>query len=97
MPWLRSADISHAWRRTKHFMGNAYTHTNKFIGTVDKYADIAGRLLGAASPLLSAKALQMGAHSMNQYKQLRSSIGDIQRGVDNTVQRVRSAVPELEI
>ena len=35
----------------KSFMGNAYHQGSKFLGTVDRYAGIARKVIGAVAPV----------------------------------------------
>ena len=97
MVWLRESDISHAWGKVKHIMGHAWHKGGNLIGSIDKYADLGIRLLGATAPMLRPSALQAGVGLANEYGALRQKAGAFQRGVDQTANRFRAAAPELGI
>jgi len=94
--WLNESDIHHAWGHVKGFMGNAWAHGHKFLNTVDKFANLGQRLLGAAAASgLKGRALEAGINASNQYDQIRRKATQIGRDVDTTVDRFRRAAPEL--
>lgn len=97
MVWLSESDVAHAWGRAKHVMGNAWHKGTKLLGTIDKYADLGIRLLGAASPIMPQKALAMGLNAANEYNTARQKASDVQRGIMETTDRFRRAAPELGI
>ena len=45
----------------KSFMGNAYHQGSKFLGTVDRYAGIARKVIGAVAPVAGALTGPTGA------------------------------------
>ena len=45
----------------KSFMGNAYHQGSKFLGSVDRYATIARRIIGAVAPAAGALTGPTGA------------------------------------
>ena len=97
--WLKEEDISHAWGGIKSFMGNAWSHGHKFLQTVDRVANIGGRLLGAgaATGLLQGRALESGIQAAQSYGRARKKVADFSQKADRTVDQFRQAVPELNL
>ena len=97
--WLSEQDVSNAWGGIKSIIGNAWGHGHKFLNTIDRFANIGGRLLGAGAStgLLRGRALESGIQAAQQYGRVRSKAMDIGQNVDRTVSQFRQAVPELNL
>ena len=77
-------------------MGNAWHQGKQVLGTVDRYANIATRLLGAAAASgLSGRALEAGVRAADEYSKVRSKAISAGRHVEDSVDRARRAAPEL--
>ena len=61
-----------AWGNVKSFLGKAYVEGRKWAGTIDGYANLARRVLGAATPMLdelgAGRAIAAGARGLSQSK-----------------------------
>ena len=97
--WLSEQDVSNAWGNFKGVMGQAWAHGHKFLNTVDRFANIGGRLLGAGAStgLLQGRALESGIQAANEYSKVRSRAIGYGRDVERTVGAFRQAVPELNL
>ena len=80
-------------------MGQAWSHGHKILSTVDRVANIGGRLLGAGAStgMLQGRALENGMRIANEYSKVRSQAINYGRNVENTVGHFRQAVPELNL
>lgn len=94
---MRHSDVSHAWHSVKRFVGNSWHRGGKFLGTIDKYADLGMRVLGAAGPLLPTKALKVGMDVANDYNNFRQRVDNFRNTAEHTRDRFRKAAPELGI
>ena len=66
----------------KSFMGNAYHQGSKFLGSVDRYAGIARKVIGAVAPVAGAltgptgaavgAAVSMGMKGLSMYDNLKT-------------------------
>ena len=97
MVLLRHSDVTHAWKSVKGFVGNAWHKGGKFLGAVDKYADLGLRIFSAASPMLPSRALEMGMGAANDYNRFRGKVDAFRGAAENTRDRFRMAAPELGI
>ena len=97
--WLTEDDVSNAWGGFKNIMGSAWAHGHKFLNTVDRFANIGTRLLGAGAStgLLQGKALESGIRAADQYSKVRSQTRGLGQDVERTVCHFRQAVPELNL
>ena len=97
--WLTEQDVSHAWGSFKGIMGQAWSHGHKFLNTIDRFANVGGRLLGAGAStgLLQGRALESGMRAANEYSKARGQVLDYGRNVERTVGHFRQAVPELNL
>ncbi len=97
--WLSEQDVANTWGGIKNFMGNAWHHGQKVLGTMDRYANLGLRLFGAAANtgLLKGHALESGLEAISQYDKVRQQASRFGRDVDRTVGHFRAAVPELNI
>lgn len=97
--WLSEDDVSNAWSNFKGIVGDAWHHGQKALGTIDRFANLGLRLMGAASStgLLKGRALESGLNVARQYGKARSKVERFGRDVDRTVSHFRSAVPELNL
>ena len=97
MRWNEEA-IADGWQRAKTFMGHAWHSGKQVLGTVDRYANLATRLLGAAAASgLSGRALESGIQAVDSYSRIRDKALHAGRGVEDAVDRFRRAAPELEL
>ncbi len=89
------------WRNVKSFLGKAYVEGRKWAGTIDGYANLARRVLGASSDLLSAlgagRALEAGVKGLSQYDHVRKQVMDVDEGARGHLSRIGRAAPELNI
>ena len=87
------------WGNVKRFMGNAYTEGRKWAGTIDGYANLARRVLGAAAPALqdlgADSAISAGMKGLSQYDQVRNQVMDTDEKARGHLQRISKAAPEL--
>ena len=97
--WLSEDDVSSAWANFKGIMGNAWHHGQKALGTIDRFANVGMRLLGAAAStgLVKGRALESGMSVARKYDEARSRVERFGKDVDKTVGHFRSAVPELNL
>ena len=95
--WLTEDDVQNAWSGFKNFMGDAWHHGQKALGTIDRFANLGMRLLGAGAQtgLLRGRALESGIAAANQYQNLRGRAQRFGRDVNRTVDTFRAAAPEL--
>ena len=97
--WLTDDDVANAWSGFKGFMGDAWHHGTKVLGTVDRVANLGMRLLGAAghTGLLRGRALESGLQAADKYGQLRNDAMKFGQDVSKTVDHFRQAAPELRL
>ena len=97
MRWNEEA-ISDGWQKVKSFAGHAWHSGKQVLGTVDRYANLATRLLGAAAQSgLSGRALESGIQAVDSYSRIRDKAMNVGREVEGTVNRFRRAAPELKL
>ena len=99
---LFSARQAHqTWGHVKSFMGKAYAEGRKWAGTIDGYANLARRVLGAAAPMLNemgaGKAIADGVRGLSQYDQVRHQVMDVDERARGHLSRIGKAAPELNI
>ena len=97
--WISEQDVANAWSGFKGFMGDAWHHGQKALGTIDRFANLGMRLLGAGAQtgLLRGRALESGLEAANQYNRVRSRAERFGRDVGRTVDTFRAAAPELNL
>ena len=97
--WLSEQDVHDAWSNFKGIMGNAWHHGQKAIGTIDRFANVGLRLMGAAAQtgLLRGKALEAGISAARGYDDVRNKAQRFGKDVDRTVNTFRAAAPELNL
>lgn len=96
--WLNESSIHHAWNNVKRFAGDAWTTGKHVLGGVDRFANLATRLLGAAAGSgLSGRALEGGVRLADEYAKTRNKALGFGRDVERTVDRFRQAAPELSL
>ena len=82
-------------------MGKAYVEGRKWAGTIDGYANLARRVLGASSGLLTelgaSHALDAGVKGLSQYDQVRKQVMNIDERAHGHLRRISHAAPELNI
>ena len=95
--WISESDVANGWNHFKGFMGDFWTGGHKFLSTVDRFANIGTRLLGAGAStgLLQGRALESGIRAADQYSKVRSKAQGFGQDVERTVDHFRSSVPEL--
>ena len=97
MRWNEQA-LADGWEKAKSFMGHAWHSGKQVLGTVDRYANLATRLLGAAAQSgLSGRALESGIQAVDSYSRIRDKAMHAGRGVEGTIDRFRRAAPELKL
>ena len=88
--------IRDGWQSMKSFMGNAWHTGKQVLGTVDRYANVATRLLGAAAASgMSGRALEGGIQAVDQYSRVKAKALQMGNDVEKTADRFRQAAPEL--
>ena len=97
--WITEDQMANAWSDFKGILGNAWHHGQKALGTMDRFANLGMRLMGAAAHtgLLKGRALESGLSAANQYSQIRGKAERFGRDVDRTVNTFRAAAPELNL
>ena len=97
--WLTEDDVHHAWSSVKNFMGDAWHHGEKALGTIDRFANIGMRLLGAgmSTGLIKGRALESGLEAARGYSNVRNQTQQFGRDVNRTINTFRNAVPELNL
>lgn len=96
--WFNEDTINHHWNSVKNFVGNAWNTGKQVLGTVDKYANLATRLLGAAAQSgLSGRALESGIKAVDTYTSARNKARGFGKDVERTVDRFKVAAPELNL
>ena len=87
------------WGSVKRFMGNAYTEGRKWAGTLDGYANLARRVLGAAAPMLedlgASRATSAGMRGLSEYDQVRKKVMQVDDRAQSHLSRISKAAPEL--
>ena len=97
MRWNEEA-IADGWQRAKSFMGHTWHSGKQVLGVVDRYANLATRLLGAAAASgLSGRALESGIQAVDSYSRIRDKAMNVGREVEGVVGRFRQAAPELKL
>ena len=97
MRWNENT-IADGWQNAKSFMGHAWSTGKHVLGTIDRYADVATRILGAAAASgLSGRALESGVQAVDSYSKIRDKAMRAGRDVEGTVERFRKAAPELNL
>jgi hypothetical protein len=88
-----------SWTGMKKFMGQAYVTGRKWAGTIDGYANLARRVLGAAAPMLedlgAGQALSSGVRGLTEYDQVRQTIMNTDQAARGHLGRIAKAAPEL--
>ena len=78
MRWNEQA-IADSWEKAKSYMGHAWHSGKQVLGTVDRYANLATGLLGAAAAAaasgLSGRALESGIQAVDSYYDIAMHIG----------------------
>jgi hypothetical protein len=96
---LFSPRAHNAWHGVKKFMGEAYATGRKFAGTLDGYANLARRVLGAAAPMLTDlganDALASGVRGLTEYDKVRKTVMDTDQSARGHLNRLAKAAPEL--
>lgn len=96
--WLNQDTINHHWNQAKSFVGNAWNTGKQVLGGVDRFANLATRLLGAAAGSgLGGKALESGIKAADAYASARNKTKGLIRDTEKTVDRFRQAAPELNL
>ena len=97
--WISEDDVANAWGGFKSFMGDAWHHGTKVLGTLDRYANLGLRLMGAAANtgLLQGRALESGIKAAGQYDRIRGEAQKMGSHVAKTVDHFRRAAPELQL
>jgi len=89
------------WGNVKSFLGRAYVEGRKWAGTIDGYANLARRVLGAATPMLNemgaGNAITAGVRGLSQYDQVRHQVMDTDERARGHLSRISRAAPELNI
>ena len=87
------------WGHVKKFMGNAYAEGRKWAGTIDGYANLATRVLGAAAPMLedlgASRATAAGVRCLSEYDQVRKKVMETDDRAQSHLSRISKAAPEL--
>ena len=87
------------WGNVKRFMGNAYTEGRKWAGTIDGYANLARRVLGAAAPALQDLGANQftnnAVRGLSQYDQVRKQVMDTDEKGRAHLGRIAKAAPEI--
>lgn len=88
-----------SWGHVKKFMGDAYVTGRKWAGTIDGYANLARRVLGAAAPMLqdlgAGNSLARGVRGLSEYDQVRKTVMDTDEHARGHFGRIARAAPEL--
>ena len=97
--WLTEDDVHSAWSNVKTFIGQAWHNGEKALGTIDKFANVGMRLLGAGAStgLLRGRALESGLEAARGYSNVRNQAQQFGRDVNRTLHTFRTAVPELNL
>jgi hypothetical protein len=87
------------WGSVKRFMGDAYVTGRKWAGTIDGYANLARRVLGAAAPMLddlgAGRVLSSGVRGLSEYDSVRKTVMDTDTHARGHLGRIAKAAPEL--
>ena len=79
-------------------MGKAWHSGKQVLEEVDKWANLATRLLGAAAGSgLGGKALESGIQAADAYSRVRNKALHFGSKVEGAVDRFRQAAPELNL
>ena len=87
------------WGNVKSFLGSAYVEGRKWAGTIDGYANLARRVLGAATPMLNemgaGRAITAGVQGLSQYDRVRHQVMEVDERAHGHISRIGRAAPEL--
>ena len=96
---LAARQAHQTWGNVKSFLGGAYVEGRKWAGTIDGYANLARRVLGAATPMLdelgAGRAITAGARGLSQYDQVRHQAMDTDERARGHLGRIAKAAPEI--
>ena len=97
--WLNEDDVAGAWHGVKRFVGVAWHQGQKVLGTVDRFANVGMRLLGAASQtgLIKGRALESGLQAARSYDDIRGKAERFGQDASRTVKHFEASVPELSL
>ena len=87
------------WGNVESFLGRAYVEGRKWAGTIDGYANLARRVLSAATPMLdelgAGRAIAAGARGLTQYDQVQIQAMDTDKRARSHLNRIAKAAPEI--
>ena len=99
---LFSARQAHqTWGSINAFLGKAYIEGRKWAGMIDGCANLARRVLGAATPMLNemgaGRAITAGVRGLSHYDQVPHQVMDVDERTRGHISRIGRTVPELNI
>jgi len=87
------------WGHVKRWARMGYTEGRKWAETIDGYANLAHRVLGAAAPALqdlgASQIAEAGARGLSQYDQVRKQVQDTDDRAQGHLRRIAKAAPEI--
>ena len=92
---LTQRDISHAWGQVKSHVGRAWNNGKAILHTVDRYANIANRVLNASQPMLSKEILDRSRSVLSTYAEARGQVEDMKNRGEKIYGSLSRNVPEL--
>ena len=91
---LTSRDISHGWSQVKNHVGRAWATGKHALSQMDRYANVAGKLLSAASPLLSKEIQDAGQAGLGRYARGRGQVQDAVNRFEGVGRGINAALPD---
>ena len=100
--FINNQTLARGWAKTKRVIGDTWNHGVKIAQSLDHGMSVGKRLLGALTPLLDqwghGKMIQNTLMSgISAYDQSRSDVIHGYNNVQSNLQRIRRAVPEINL
>ena len=92
---LSQRDIAHGWSKVKTHIGRAWLTGKTVLGTIDRYAGLAGKIIDAASPVLSSEVQAVGRAGLQAYGRGRQQLQGEFNKYEGVARNLQRAAPEL--
>ena len=88
-------DIAHGWQKVKSHVGRAWLSGKQALHTADHYANLAGRVLNIASPMLSKEIQDSGRAALQMYGRGRGQIQNAVNKYEMGYSAIQKAAPDI--
>ena len=92
---LSHRDIAHGWSKVKSHIGTAWTTGKHVLSTMDRYANVAHKVLSAASPLLTREIQDAGRAGLQAYGRGRGQVQDAVNKYEVVGRNLQRAAPDI--